>query len=576
MKARPHHLQPSGFGAHLATTALAWTLLFLASPGVLDADGSALLAVVAVGLWAARVSRPPRGKERWLFLAEALGASVGLGGLMWWIIYVVPLGVLYIGLAQGLYMGLGGLLLRRLPRGLSLAFAVPLAWSATEALRSYLVPPLGLGWMRLGHYAHHHLWFASSASIWGLEGLGFVLAALAGGALGSWRSRRPAPLFLGSLPLLLAASISLGSSAPETVQGPRVLLVQPGFSQERKMEVRPYDNFRDSLELTRRGLERNRSEGGEEVDLVSWGESMLFLPLVTDGALAFLEGGAEIPPWVGGGFDLETARRLREVERDWVEGALFGRGASGPGVLPEGTSFLAGADLFARHGDGVRRFNSVALYGAEGGREFASKRFLVPGAETLIGLEHQAWAREVALRFVGYLPVLVPASETGILELVTRDGERYRFGATVCFDNSFLRAYTEPTLEEELAFHLVASNEAWYRDSCEMDQMVAFSRLAALSTGISVVRATNSGLSLVLGPDGREVARVRTRGQDRGVAGTLAVDVPVPAPGAHPGPTFYARTQPFWGALWVQRALVPLTLGARSPAREGNRGATSG
>ena len=70
-----------------------------------------------------------------------------------------------------------------------------------------------------------------------------------------------------------------------------------------------------------------------------------------------------------------------------------------------------------------------------------------------------------------------------MLELVTRDDRTFRFGATVCFDNAFLAPYTDPAAEGPLDFHLVVSNEAWYRTSFEMDQMVAFSRLIALATG---------------------------------------------------------------------------------------------
>ena len=65
-----------------------------------------------------------------------------------------------------------------------------------------------------------------------------------------------------------------------------------------------------------------------------------------------------------------------------------------------------------------------------------------------------------------------------------------------------------------------------------MDQMVAFSRVFALMTGRAFVRATNSGVSLVLGPDGRELGRVQdSSGVDRAVAGFGAWTVPVPAPG---------------------------------------------
>ena len=52
-------------------------------------------------------------------------------------------------------------------------------------------------------------------------------------------------------------------------------------------------------------------------------------------------------------------------------------------------------------------------------------------------------------------------------------------------------------------------NEAWYESSFEADQMVAFSRLLAITTGRAFVRVTNSGVSALFGPDGSELARRR-------------------------------------------------------------------
>jgi apolipoprotein N-acyltransferase len=78
-------------------------------------------------------------------------------------------------------------------------------------------------------------------------------------------------------------------------------------------------------------------------------------------------------------------------------------------------------------------------------------------------------------------------------------------------------------------FHLIASNEAWYRRSVEMDHMLAFSRMIAAATGRSVLRATNSGISALIGPDGSLLEVLE--GPDgpkmaRGV-GTWTVPVPV-------------------------------------------------
>src|SRR6185503_308938 len=114
-----------------------------------------------------------------------------------------------------------------------------------------------------------------------------------------------------------------------------------------------------------------------------------------------------------------------------------------------------------------------------------------------------------------------------------------------------------PARTADVDFHLVVSNEAWFEHSLEADQMIAFSRLAAISTGRSIVRATNSGISCVLAPDGSEVARLRLGDEDRQVRGTLRATVPVPVGGARS--PFEARegetrkATPFvrWQLAWI-------------------------
>jgi apolipoprotein N-acyltransferase len=146
-----------------------------------------------------------------------------------------------------------------------------------------------------------------------------------------------------------------------------------------------------------------------------------------------------------------------------------------------------------------------------------------------------------------------------------------RVGLTVCFDNTYDGPYTEPARRGPLDFHLIASNEAWYVESWEFDQMLAFSRCIAAATGRSMVRATNSGVSCLIGPDGREVARlVGPGGKDRAVAGTLLATVPIPAGPA--GPTPYARIEPALRAGWI---LLPLLLLLVARRRSGYPGGSN-
>jgi apolipoprotein N-acyltransferase len=145
-----------------------------------------------------------------------------------------------------------------------------------------------------------------------------------------------------------------------------------------------------------------------------------------------------------------------------------------------------------------------------------------------------------------------------------------------------VRPYTEPVRRERVDAHLVLSNEAWYRTSFEFDQMMAFSKVLAAATGRSVVRCTNSGVTAVVGPDGRETQRLvgeREDGvrSDRASAGWLLAEVPVPAPdaGAPPYTALGAGFSLGLAALGILAGPLALVVGrgagrgARAPVAKG-------
>lgn len=538
--------------------------LLLASPGVSSADGSALLAVVAVGLWSAAAVRPgPRA----VWVEGAVG-GLGWCGVVQWAAYVHPVTLLWLGSGYALYVALSGVLLRFLARSFPLPLAAAAAWLFAETLRAVAPLPFGQEWMRLGTHLHAHGWLAGSARVWGIEGLGLVLAA-AGGLLGvALRRARPRgpDLALGLAPLVLGVLFARLVPVPETVPGPRVLLVQPGIPQERKMRMPdPGQLFLELVELTLEGLQAEEAAGAPQPDLVCWGESMLPASVVDPALLAEVDAGARLPAWAGVDWGREQYAILIDNQRYFVDDILLGGGGREQ-VLPTGTAFLSGAEHLTVRDGVVRRQSGVFLWTAPGDvRGPVTKRFLVPSAETMFGLERFDWVRSLMQALAGYVPDLhsdVDAPRR--LEFTGRDGRPYRIGASVCYDNAFDEPFTRPLREGPVDFHVVVSNEAWFERSLEFDQMMAFSRLEALATGRSVVRATNSGVSAVLGPDGGEVGRLRSEGRDRDVRGTLCARVPVPRTEAESAlRTIYVRSERFWAGLLLLGPLLLVLLAVR-------------
>ena len=76
------------------------------------------------------------------------------------------------------------------------------------------------------------------------------------------------------------------------------------------------------------------------------------------------------------------------------------------------------------------------------------------------------------------------------------------------------------------------SNDGWYRGRGGARQHLAQAVFRAVETGLPLIRATTTGISAVVAPDGRIVAEL---GED--VGDTLRASVP----SARPGPTLYTR-----------------------------------
>lgn len=587
------------FAAVLGT----WVALDLAQPGVLRPDGFGHVALLALVPWVLVASRPGRRA----FLAEWGAAALGLMGLFAWMAWLYPWALPPMGMVPAVWVALGGVLLRRLARRHPLALAAPAAWTAAELVRWHLPVPLSYGWWRLGTFAHDIEWLAGSARVWGTWGLGWVLAAFSGWFADLWRwralpldgepPRRPWVVHaLGLGPLALAVIFTGLVPPPATGPGPRVLLVQSGIESRLKASGDPLELYAAAARQTHEALED--AEG--RVDLVCWAETFFPWPLVEPGTVAAFRDGARPPAYTGWSLE-ERHFAVGTAATALVEGALLGRptaldaangiwrgelerlprepwlerALSGPGLLPADTAFLTGIETWTERGGAIRQRNAVALWTPEGRLVgTAAKVHLAPVAE-----EGDPWARvPFVMDWVravgGYVPNFVADPRPGVLELPLGGDRAYRLGISVCYDNAFDDPYLDAVRPGAKAgadadLHLVVSNEGWYGRSPLMDHMLAFSRLHAISTGRSVVRACNAGISALIDPSGHLLDWVRDpRGRTKLVSGVLDAVVPVPLrdPGGRAPATPWARTARAQLVLLVL-GLALLALGSRGARR---------
>jgi len=77
-------------------------------------------------------------------------------------------------------------------------------------------------------------------------------------------------------------------------------------------------------------------------------------------------------------------------------------------------------------------------------------------------------------------------------------------GVSICFEDAFARDVHRDLPEATLLVNV--SNDAWFDGSFEPFQHHAIARMRALESGRFMLRATNTGISSIIGPKGEEIA----------------------------------------------------------------------
>ncbi|HEB95888.1 MAG TPA: apolipoprotein N-acyltransferase [Sedimenticola thiotaurini] len=352
-------------------------------------------------------------------------------------------------LLLALFYALPGWLARRLlpqaedrPSFLLLA---ALLWLLAEWSRGWFLT--GFPWLSLG-YSQIDSPLAGWGPVIGVHGIGLLLLVSAVSLVllvtGPWSRRLAAGLLL--------LSIWLGGYALQQVNwvvpaGPslRVSIVQGNIAQAEKWKPA---NLRPTLAMYRRLTLAQR-----EADLVIWPETA-------------------VPSFVG----RVDASFLRPLQRQLEE---------------RDTTLLLGIAEWDR--DRGQYYNSMLALGS-GGRASYRKRHLVPFGEYM---PLKAWLRPL----IDWLQIPMSDFAPGDRSrppLLTLAG--YPAGISICYEDAFGDEVAAglPTA----AFLVNASNDAWFGDSLALPQHLQIARMRALESGRFLLRATNTGISAIIDPDG--------------------------------------------------------------------------
>ncbi|MEW6745133.1 MAG: apolipoprotein N-acyltransferase [Planctomycetota bacterium] len=497
---------------------LLWSLAAAGSYGLaFHPAAQGWLAWGAITPWCILAGRA-RSWARTFGLGYLLGAAILTVGCFW-LRESHPLNLVVMVGAEATFFGLFLVLLHATAPLLPFFVGTPLLFVGIEWVRGCF-PLDGFPWLFLGYTQAGWQTLVQVADLTGVYGVSFLLAFSGGLLADSWlawkkRARSRKVLATGWLTggLLLAAALLYGGWRRESLDagilGPPLVAVQGNIPQQLKRSgARPDEIYAIHARLTREGLAATPVVEGWP-PLVVWSETMFPFALAANGH-------------AGDVWD-EQRRPRRFEEAEEVERVLVVDGLA-KGLLEERRAcLLLGVPTLAGHTPAERRcYNSAILYRPDGSRAGVYHKVIrVPGGEYLPGIDYLPFSetiRALVESVAGFVPELAAGDLLEPLVLDSAQGP-VPLGVSICYENIYA-SHARCLVRRGARLLVNLSNEAWFRDSAEMDQMHAMSVFRAVETRRSLLRCTNSGITALYDPAGRS-QRLVVNGRDREVGGVL-------------------------------------------------------
>jgi apolipoprotein N-acyltransferase len=399
----------------------------------------------------------------------------------------------YLAIYVPLFVALARNLVHRC--GISSVLAAPIAWTAMEMVRSYLLS--GFSMSLLGHTQLPWLDLVQIADVTGAYGVGFVVMLGAASLERLWRqSQRRA---VRAWPLVATAAIIVGcvaygqqrlaAESSATEQSLRVGLIQGSYDTQFDGDLeRVQQAFWDYMRLSREAV----TEHGE-VDLLIWPESMF---TGTAPMLTFDEPITHVPDWWDGSAE-ELTERLRERQ-----GAL--RDRMRWATQQTRKPMLVGMAWDHLSQGAWTRFNSAVLIGTDG--EVAGrydKRHLVMFGEYVPLGNVFPWLYKATPMEGGLTSGSAPR---------TFEVSGMRLAPAICFENTvphLIRQHVRTLARagEDPDVLVTVTNDGWFWGSSLLDVHLACGVFRAIELRRPHVIAANTGFSASIDGSGRVVAQ---------------------------------------------------------------------
>ncbi len=340
----------------------------------------------------------------------------------------------------------------------------PAAWGLAEYGRS--LGTLGFPWGSAGYLLADHPVLLQSARFGAVHLLSFwvilVNTLVALGAAALWEKRRGAAItYLASAALLVVAAALDGRAT--ILRGPRgsspavtLALVQPNILAEEKWTAEYRSKAVDIMS------DLSRDAAAEGADLIVWPETA-------------------VPSYIRQEFS--TFRRIVALAKEIDAAILFGF-PDARYVPGEGYVYFNSAMLLARNGEEAGEYRKIHL---------------VPFGETLPLSDRFEWIDKIQLGQADFRP----GKETHPIGTPRTES----FAPTICFEAIF-PSLCRRRIAEGALYLVNLTNDAWFGTTAAPFQHAAMARVRCVELGVYLVRAANTGISLIADPFGRVVKSI--------------------------------------------------------------------
>ena len=191
-------------------------------------------------------------------------------------------------------------------------------------------------------------------------------------------------------------------------------------------------------------------------------------------------------------------------------------------------------------------FNSIVSLGSVQDRY--DKRHLVPFGE-------YAPLDSILRPLVDYFRIPMSDFRSGESERSLMRVGKYQAGVSICYEDAFGDETAQALPDAD--FLINVSNDAWFGDSLAPHQHLQIARMRAIETSRYMLRATNTGISAIINPQGK-ILKQSAQGETAVIEGKI-----VP----HQGMTVYATVKDWLVVLLAVVSLLGLMLYQRKIAR---------